>query len=824
MDPFDLRDWPGFIEAGGDTTKPAIVDQIVIDSRRITSPHSLFTALKGANSDGHDFLQHSKAKFALTNQKYPQEFAHLQLLKVPNPLQALQEIAAVYRQKLNCQMVAIAGAFGKTMVKDLLYSFLATSKNAAASPESFNSQIGVPLSLFSFSKEHEIAVIEAGISEKGEMQRLAKMIKPSCGILTHLGKKHLVTLENIDTSANEMMDLFKPNAAWAFLPNHPFFEGKVFDWLATTYYWNREDAKFPFASLVKGTQDVYSIVFPDKSCYTSTIKSGFSYYLDLVNMAMKAAWQLGISKEAICSVLENYVIEPTKTEIWRSEQNITFINHCYSSDPQSIDQAIKLLDTSNGRKCFIFGGLRGNKTADDYLRVSKTLINSNLDVLCVYGNHPFESLLSEMQLKSPATALMKTFTYSEALENLKPILRHEDSLLIKGASKENFDHILQNYHGSLLSNLCTVNLAAVQSNIQSIRKKLPAKTRIMVMVKASAYGTDDLRMALFLATCGIDILGVSYVDEAVNLIRGGAPQDLFVLNAAHYETAKIVQWNLQVGVSNLSFIQALNDEAQKANKTIKVHLHVDTGMCRFGCRPEEALFLANEIQQASHLHLEGVMTHFASSDSPQEDEFTKKQSAKLDAVIAALPVNVNWRHAANSGGALRFDFPQYNMVRLGLAVFGLYPSKAVQESLDLKLAVSLTSRIVGINNCRKGETISYGRTYTVEKESEKIAVLPIGYFDGLHRNYSGKAYVLIRGQKAPMVGKICMDFMMVDITDIPNASIGDQALIFGEDDYGNFLSPEDLANKGDSIMHELITCLGPRIQRMFIFEESKQFR
>jgi alanine racemase/UDP-N-acetylmuramoyl-tripeptide--D-alanyl-D-alanine ligase len=185
---------------------------------------------------------------------------------------------------------------------------------------------------------------------------------------------------------------------------------------------------------------------------------------------------------------------------------------------------------------------------------------------------------------------------------------------------------------------------------------------------------------------------------------------------------------------------------------------------------------------------------------------------------------VKWRHAANSSGALRFHLPQYNMVRLGLAVYGLYGSEECQKILDLRLAISLVSRIVGMNICKRGESISYGRKYRVQRENQKIAVLPIGYFDGLHRHYSEKAHVLIRGQKAAMVGNICMDNMMVDVTDIPHVKVGDNVLIFGEDEYGYYLSPEELAMSGDSIVHELMTCLGPRIPRIFVYEESKQVR
>jgi alanine racemase/UDP-N-acetylmuramoyl-tripeptide--D-alanyl-D-alanine ligase len=250
-------------------------------------------------------------------------------------------------------------------------------------------------------------------------------------------------------------------------------------------------------------------------------------------------------------------------------------------------------------------------------------------------------------------------------------------------------------------------------------------------------------------------------------------------------------------------------------------------MGRFGCRPEEAFELASEICHSSSLELEGIMTHFACADDPKEDPFTQEQVEKFDRVIDTLKkqgISAKWVHAANSSGALRFHLPQYNMVRLGLAVYGLYVSEAAKKALDLRLAISLHSRIVGINICKEGETISYGRRYRVTREMQKIAVLPIGYFDGIHRNYSGKGDVLVHGQKAPMVGNICMDNLMVDVTDIPQVAVGDKVLIFGEDEFGNYLSPEELATSGDSIVHELITCLGPRIPRIFVYEEGKQIR
>ncbi|MGK5593998.1 MAG: alanine racemase [Parachlamydiaceae bacterium] len=828
MDAFDLRLWEGFRNAGGCLEQPAVVDQIVVDSRRISSPRSLFIALPGKQVNGHDFVRQAalaNCKYAIVKHDFiANQPETLTLLRVNNPLTALQEIAAAYRAQLQCPLIAIAGSFGKTMVKDLLHSLLSTSKKVFSSPESFNSQIGVALSLLSIQQAHEIAIVEAGISERGEMGRLKSMIRPQGGLITHIGNKHLATLGSIENSAYEIASLFL-HSSWTFLPSSMSFTS----YLPNPHYcWDEPHTELPHATAFKEKSTYsYLISFPDGTSFKGGITGGFSYFADLLNMAIKVAWKLGVSKNKICSVLENYQLEPTKIEIWTSLNQVTFINHTYSSDPQSIDQALRLLHTSPAKRLFLFGGFKGCPPPDHYLRVAKSIAFSQLDILCLYGDHPFHGLIHEVKVVSPTTMLLQSPTYREALNQLKPYLGPKDTLLIKGAHKEKFDCLLDEFHESTPNNLCTINLAAIEHNIQAIRKKLPCTTRIMVMVKASAYGTNPLRMALTLENSGIDLLGVSFVDEAIDLYQAGAKQDIFVLNATPQESKKVVKWDLEVGVSDLALINSLETCAMEAGKKVKVHLHVDTGMGRFGCRPEEALDLAQRIKNSKHILLEGIFTHFTSSDDPTDDFFTFKQVKVFDDVIQQLDQNhidVPWKHVANSSATLRLHLPQYNMVRVGLAIYGLYSSKAVQASLDLKLAVSLASRIVGINHCKKGDSVSYGRTYIVEEEEKRIAIIPLGYFDGLHRHYSGKAYVVIHGEKAPMLGKICMDYMMVDITKIPYASVGDPVLIFGEDEYGDFLPPEDLASKGNSIMHELITCLGPRVQRIFIFEESKQHR
>ncbi len=843
MDPFDLKLWEGFQRAGGRLDLPAITDQITIDTQRISSKNALFVALKGAHNDGHNFLPQAiaaGARYALVKKGWKPAIPlqGIQLLYVDDPLTAFQEIAAAYRRQKKCHVVAIAGSYGKTMVKDLLQTMLSQTHLVVASPESFNSQIGVPLSLLTIKDTHAIALIEVAISHPQEMDVLSHMVGAHSTIITHIGKKHTVTLGGLENVAKEILKIatLSPEKNWSVFPKDPHLLAALAaspqpSRCGTTHFWNEYSSNLPhtsFTSPEHRSPISYQIDFPDGAHHTGHITSGFYYFLDLINITTKAAWLLGGSSSCISQAMRNYTPEPMRTEIWKSALGSTFINDTYCSDPQSVDKALQLLqqEPPTATKIFAFGGMRGNEEREtDYRRVGKAIAKAKIGKLYLYGPHHYAPLIDEVKRLSSQTTIVERPTFEEVLTEMRKQIKQDDVILVKADRKHPLDTLVQAFDDGLNGNQLIVNLEAIAENLKRLRSKIDPGTRLMVMVKALAYGTNDMRVAKFLEMCGIPILGVSCVDEAIALRRASVKQEIFVISAALFETHKVIKWDLEVGISDSAMIEALAEEAAKQHKIAKVHLHVDTGMRRFGCRPEEALQLAHLITSLPSLKLEGIMTHFACADLPEQDPFTLQQAAQFDAVIDELGkhnIHPQWRHAANSSAAVRFHFPQYNMARLGLGVYGLYSSVATKNALELRLALSLVSRIVGINTCRMGETISYGRCYAVNQDVQKIAVLPIGYFDGLHRNYSGKGHVIIRGQKAPMVGTICMDFMMVDVTNIPNASTGDPVLIFGEDEYGHYLSPEELASKGDSIIHELISCLGPRIPRIFVHEEKQQ--
>ncbi len=804
---------------------PLVVDQITIDSRRIQSKNSLFVALSGSNFDGHDFVRaafRSGAKACLVRHDYsgPEIAADKILIRTSDPLATLQQMATAYRKTMKATVIAVTGSFGKTMLKDLLDKLFARQFATCASPESFNSQIGVALSLLKIKSHHQFAIIEAGISEPGEMDRLIQMIQPDHAILTNLSDAIINS-----GLANEKLKLLHsvPTGNWIIAPQNSahFFNEK-----SVAHYWDA------LPKVHHSSRGNFEIHFPTGEKAAFKVEGAQGYVHDLLKMATTTAQLARVMPSAVIEGLQSYTPEPMRIEVFKSQLGTTFINDTYSADPMSCDIALKQMELLedpenklNGKKIFLFGGLRTDcePQENDMARVAHSIAKHKITLVIIYHQESASHLVSHLTLASATTEVMVCKDIKAALELAKKQYSRNDVVLIKGATKLPINELIEQVEESPPNNQVIINLAVIQSNIAEIRARLHPETRIMVMVKALAYGTDDVRIAKFLKTCAIDILGVSYVDEGLQMRQAGITENIFVLNASVCEAKKAVKHNLEIGVSEPDLILALQQQAQSQHKKIKVHLHVDTGMSRLGCLPSQVLPLAKIIVSSPNLIFEGVFTHFASADDPNEDTFTLHQAKLLQNAIDTLEeagYSPRWRHGCNSAATLRFGFSQFNMIRLGLAAYGLHASETCKKAHTLRPAISLISRIVGINELKKGDTISYGRTAVVEQEYAKIAVLPIGYFDGLHRNYSGKGYVAILGKKAKMVGRICMDYMMVDITDIPDAKIGDQALIFGEDDTGDYIAPEELATLGGSIVHELMTCLGPRIRRCFIYDES----
>lgn len=357
------------------------------------------------------------------------------------------------------------------------------------------------------------------------------------------------------------------------------------------------------------------------------------------------------------------------------------------------------------------------------------------------------------------------------------------------------------------SNILKIDLAIIDANLRLLTEKFP---QMMMMVKGNAYGTDPLLLTKYLRPekrKGIAFLGVSHVWEAVQLREAGMESPIFVLSVPPYEAEYVASYGLTASVSTLEEIAQLNQAGKKQEYKVPVHLYLNTGMNRSGASLLEATHVYNAIQKASYLHLDGVMTHFAAAENPSFDSFTQEQIAQFKSFVDTLPVCPRWVHAANSSGAARFQIPFCNLARIGLGVMGYGDCLP-----GVKPAYRFSTRLASITVRDRGETVGYQRLYTLVREKERIGVIPVGYHDGMHRNLSGKGYVLIRGKKAPMIGLICMDFMMINLTDIPEAEVGDEVILFGEGE----LTPELIGQWGNSDLRETLANMPRRVERQWL--------
>lgn len=806
MDPFCLTQWPLFASQKKTSSYWAYIDAVAIDSRRIYSPNTLFFALEGAQTDGHRFVEDALqkgAQYAIVKEGFSLPQFEERLIYTESTLQALQSLASAYRNQLQTEITAIVGCCGKTMLKDLIQKIHATT-DVFTSPESFNSQLGVALSLLSVENRHKIAYIETAATRPTEMSRLMNMLKPTNVIITNLSRPRLTPIDS--QVINEIIETAIQAPGWVIAE-----KSKETSTLARkrdraqkqTYFWN--------STLFSPPEHLHE-----------------QYAIELSQIAMQVTKLAGCSLAAIEEVLATWQPQPLRTEVWKSASGITFINDPYCQDPMSFDLALRQIreyaakDARDSQRTVVFGGTSFIDRTDFHKAIARSIDSSYIQKAFIWP----ESLAN----KIGSSVVESSSSFEEALRRAESTSSSGDVILVKGEEKYSPLELIRILENAPPNNLVIINLAAIQANLCAIKQHLQKtnpETALMVMVKALAYGTDDVRVAKFLQSrCDISLLGVSYVSEGASLRHHGISCDIFSLHASVDEMERAAIHNIQVGVSSKEEIIAAGKAATKHSTTLKVHLHTDTGMKRLGCNVNEATALADLISKTPGLIFQGLFSHLTSADISDDDSFTLEQIRALESVYSQLKAASTAPkecHIANSSGALRFKLPFCTIARIGLAAYGIHSSTELLSNFPLRPAISLLSRIVGIHSVLPGESISYARAY-IAKQPMRIAVLPIGYFDGLHRSYGGKGYVLIRGKRAQMVGRICMDYMMVDVTEIPNAKIGDCALLFGENTDGSYISPEELATAGGSIVYELLSCLGPRIQRLFIYDESLRAR
>lgn len=789
------------------------VQHFAYDTRRITQPaHSLFMALGGSWRDGHQYVQAAYdlgvRAFWLSQPVALPPDAHV--LQSPDVLRGLQQLAAVHRQGYAGPVIALTGSNGKTTVKEWVATLMPPDA-LWRSPGSWNSQLGVALSLLRLPDAGTLpAVLEAGVSRQGEMAHLQQMLQPVGGLLTHLGDAHDAGFPSREHKLAEKLSLFQ-HCQWLWVPLAYADHARALGGPQVRTFGHSQQA------------DLYlSDAQAHAHGWTATLHWQGQQQVFQLPVAGDAALHNLLAASALCLSLgaslaqvaaRTPLLAPVsmRTELITDHPDITLINDCYSADAESVRNALSLLwqDTSQPRKHLIITDLA--ETGPSQQAIQTTLLQDALRLfpgqVTVVGP-VFQAICATMA--SPPPCYADTHALLAHLDHAQ--LSHT-TVLLKGARHFALERAIPLLTRKPAQSTLEVHLPTLRYNLEVIRQHLPPGTGVIGMVKAAAYGSGSWEVARLLADAGVAWLAVAYPQEGLLLRQHGVTTPILVLNAQGTEPAVFHQQGLSPCVGTLAELERLCIQVP-VSTPLDIHVELDTGMHRMGLLPTEVPTALALLQQHPHIRPHSVFTHLASADEPTQDALTAAQLAAFAqqaAVFRAQYPGIH-THSLNSAGALRFPQHAGDYVRLGIALYGIAPT--TPPVLPLQEAVRLSTRILRIADYAAGEGISYGHRYVTPRRS-RIATLPLGYADGLLRSlgHTG-ASVLIHGQRCPLVGTLCMDMCMVDVTAVPQAAIGDEAVIFGKQGEAH-LSIVEVADHAGTIPYELLSRMSTRIRRIF---------
>lgn len=797
------------------------ITSVQTDSRNFSaSPQAVFLALVGKQRNAHAFVaqlyeQGQRIFWVQEGEKFPL-YTDAHYIVSQSTLAAFQQLMQHYREQFSFPLVAITGSNGKTIVKEWLYHILKHEMAVVRSPKSYNSQIGVPLSLLLLQENYNCAIMEAGISQCGEMERLEKILQPTIGIFTTIGDAHQENFQSIEQKVVEKMKLFThckqlvycadyelihkhaqqlPHTecvAWSFSGNAPIQVSYAPQFEHTIIYidWKSE------ASIPPNRYE-FTIPFNDRASIENAVQcfvcaqllhispNNTQYFSDLPQIAMRLEQIAGT-------------------------HNCTIINDSYNSDLQSITIALQFLSQQkqHDKKTLILSDVKQTGVEKSELYKTIAQLIQQYDIQKVIG------VGSDVSTYLPQFIIHGSYfkNTQELLVNLPDFRFADETILLKAAREYEFEKIAHKLELQTHQTVLEINLNAMIHNLNYFKSQLQPATKIMVMVKAFSYGSGSYEIANILQHQGVDYLAVAFVDEGIELRNAGIRTPIIVMNPEYGMLAQLYEYDLEPNIHNFNVLAELA-EFQKTHNVAHVPIHVklDTGMARYGFRENDIPQLLQQISAIENCRIQSVFSHLVGSDEERFDEFTHHQielfTRMAKTIQNALPYPV-MRHIVNSAGIERFAHAQFDMVRLGI---GLYGISATNQANCMHVS-TLKTCISDIRTMQSGETVGYCRNGKILRPS-KIAVLPIGYADGLRRKLgNGAGQVLVGTQLAPIIGNVCMDATMIDITGI-ETEIGAEVILFGAE-----LPISDMAQKLETIPYEVITSISRRVKRVYYYE------
>ena len=785
-------------------------EHVSIDSRSLQNGSAtLFFCLRGQNNDAHIFIESLIEKgvqhFVVEN--IPESVkgkAHFCI--VENTTIALQNLAKAYKNQFQIETIGITGSNGKTIVKEWLNFLLSPDYSVVRSPKSFNSQVGVPLSIFGINENHTLGIFEAGISLKGEMQHLAEIIQPNIGIFTHLGNAHQEGFTTVEEKIIEKCQLFS-KAEILILEKNDWIEKHI---TIPTFTWSFEDNKATvfIQSILKNNLKTNLEIQFEKEVFTVSLP--FTDAISIEN-AITCICTLLYLKVSISNIKERisklYNIE-IRLQAKKGINNCLLIDDSFSSDYQSLKIALDFLDQQklHQKKTIILSDIfqSGLNLNELYSNVIKLLQQNNIAQIITIG----ETIGKYFQDVQNVISFANTQAF---LQQFNTDSFKNETILIKGARNFNFDEIVVLLEEKNHETVLEINLDALTTNYNFYKQKLNQNTKIMVMVKAFGYGNGGYEIAKQLEHLKVGYLGVAFADEGIALRKAGITTPIMVLNPEISSYKAMIAYNLEPEMYSLSGITSFIELAKEKNLNgYPIHIKIDTGMHRLGFEKPEVSELIRLLQHNNFVKVTSIFSHLAASDNFDFKAFTLQQIEQFEAIATEISITLQIqpiRHILNTSGIFNFPEYQFEMVRLGIGIYGVGNSE--EEQISLENVSVLKSIISQIRTVNENESIGYNRKFVVQKEM-RIATIPIGYADGIRRAWGNeKGYVLIHNQKATILGNICMDMLMVDVTSIP-CEERDEVIIFGKNPH-----VQEIASVCDTIPYEILTSISQRVKRIF---------
>ncbi len=800
------------------------VCDLLIDSRHLMDPRqALFFALSSVRNDGHKYIGelYDKGVRAFVVSRQPENvYPEAAFIIVPDTLKALQTLASRHRQQFTYPVIGITGSNGKTIVKEWLFQMLSPDYNIVRSPKSYNSQVGVPLSVWQMSDNNDLAIFEAGISEPDEMMTLQDIIRPTIGVFTNIGQAHEENFINPVQKAGEKLNLFTKAEQLVYCMDYSEIQQVIIrSNLAEKvklFTWSRkfEEANLFVKQVTKSEKSATMECVYQGECLTFAIPFADEASVENALHCVAVCLLLKMNPATIAERLKGLTTIAMRLEIKAGVNNCTIINDYYNSDINSLAIALDVMKhhQQHNYRAVILSDIfqSGRNEIDLYTEIGQMLKNKGVDLLIGIGE-----AISRQANKFD----MEAYFY----KNVPDFLAHfpfskfnNQTILLKGARAFEFEQIGMELQEKAHETVLEINFNHLVSNLNHFRSKIKPETKLMVMVKAFGYGSGNLEVSNILQFHNVDYLTVAFADEGVELRRAGINLPIMVMSPEVNSYDNIIKYHLEPEVfsfRNLEFIEkAMQNMALPEAHPLNVHIKLDTGMHRLGFSNSELSELIRRIQANPLLNVKSVFSHLATADNPAEDEFTKSQIRNFEEgsrlIVDAFPQAL--RHILNTAGISRFPQYQFDMVRLGIGLYGI-PTCEVDKGV-LQPVVSLKTTINQIKFIPKGDSIGYNRHGHAERDM-RIGIVPIGYADGLSRLLgNGNGVFYVHGNPVKVIGDICMDMCMLDLTDVA-ASEGDTVVIFdAEHDIA------DIAKACQTIPYEIMTRVSQRVKRVYYQE------